>query len=63
MYKRQEYVWSPAADERFGNLVLSRLPVEDSQILTLERIDGTQDRSVAIAVSYTHLTLPTSDLV
>jgi endonuclease/exonuclease/phosphatase family metal-dependent hydrolase len=43
-----EYVWSPAADARFGNLVLSRLPVEDSQILTLERIDGTQDRSVAI---------------
>lgn len=43
------YVWSPAADAQFGNVVLSRLPIDDAQVLDLGRTAGTQARSFVVA--------------
>lgn len=42
-----EYAWAPAADDQFGNLVLSRLPIVETVVLPLGRTTGTQDRSAA----------------
>ena len=39
------YAWSPAADHQFGNVVFSRLPITDEQVLALGKGNGTQDRS------------------
>jgi endonuclease/exonuclease/phosphatase family metal-dependent hydrolase len=44
------FVWGPAADNQFGNVVMSRLPITDQQLLDLGKGHGTQDRS-AILVS------------
>jgi len=41
-------VWSPAADNQFGNLVLSRVPVWGTQILPLDKGEDTQARSAAL---------------
>lgn len=43
------YVWSPAADAQFGNIVLSRLPIDDARVLDLGRLAGTQARSFIVA--------------
>ncbi len=39
------YAWSPAADDQFGNLVLSHLPIEDVSAADLPYGDGPQHRS------------------
>jgi endonuclease/exonuclease/phosphatase family metal-dependent hydrolase len=40
-------VWAAAGDNQFGNLVLTRLPVIDKEVVDLGRGAGTQDRSAA----------------
>jgi endonuclease/exonuclease/phosphatase family metal-dependent hydrolase len=42
---RMPYVYAPAADRQFGNVVLSRLPILRSEGVFLPRIDGAQRRS------------------
>ncbi|MFD0558768.1 endonuclease/exonuclease/phosphatase family metal-dependent hydrolase [Stackebrandtia endophytica] len=42
-----DYVWSPAADRQFGNLILSALPMSDPDIGRLHRGEGSQTRSFA----------------
>jgi endonuclease/exonuclease/phosphatase family metal-dependent hydrolase len=44
---RMSSVWAPAADNQFGNVVLSRLPITASEIMPLGKGNGTQDRSAA----------------
>jgi endonuclease/exonuclease/phosphatase family metal-dependent hydrolase len=39
------YVWGPAADRQFGNLVFSRLPILDQQVVALPYGEGPQHRS------------------
>lgn len=39
------YAWSPAADDQFGNLVLSHLPIEDVSAADLPYGEGPQHRS------------------
>jgi len=46
---RMPFVWAPAADHQFGNVLLSRLPIDDADVLDLGRGRGTQDRSAIIA--------------
>ena len=41
------YVWAPAGDNQFGNLVFTRLPVLARDVLALGKGAGTQDRSAA----------------
>lgn len=41
------YVWAPAGDNQFGNLVLTRLPVLSRSVLALGKGAGTQARSAA----------------
>jgi endonuclease/exonuclease/phosphatase family metal-dependent hydrolase len=43
------YVWGPAADHQFGNLVFSRVPVLGARVIQLPRAKGTMDRSAVIA--------------
>ncbi|GAA3877864.1 hypothetical protein GCM10022227_39490 [Streptomyces sedi] len=40
-------VWAPAADERFGNLLLTSLPVVNAETGALPRAGGDMDRSFA----------------
>ncbi len=40
------FVWGGAASGSFGNLVLSRLPVTASELVTLPSVPGTQGRSL-----------------
>ncbi|MDT0343166.1 endonuclease/exonuclease/phosphatase family protein [Streptomyces litchfieldiae] len=40
-------VWAPAADRQFGNLILTSLPVVDSETVGLPRAGGDMDRSYA----------------
>jgi endonuclease/exonuclease/phosphatase family metal-dependent hydrolase len=42
-----EAVWSPAADRQFGNLILTSLPVLDSETESLPQAGGGMDRSYA----------------
>lgn len=42
---RMEDAWGPAADNQFGNLVLTRVPVSERDVLALGKGHGTQDRS------------------
>ncbi len=42
-----EAVWAPAADRQFGNLVLTSLPVVDSETAALPLAGGSMDRSYA----------------
>jgi endonuclease/exonuclease/phosphatase family metal-dependent hydrolase len=42
---RMPYVYAPAADGQFGNVVLSRLPILRSKGVFLPQIDGAQRRS------------------
>ena len=42
---RMEVAWGAAADRQFGNLVLSRVPVAQRDVLALGKGNGTQDRS------------------
>ncbi len=44
------YAWSPAADHQFGNVVFSRLPITDQQVLALGKGNGTQDRSAVFVI-------------
>ncbi len=46
---RMPYVWSPAADGQFGNLILSRLPMSEVDTGGLPQGDGTMRRSYAAA--------------
>jgi len=46
---RMPYVYAPAADRQFGNVVLSRLPILRSKGVFLPRIDGAQRRSYLLA--------------
>ncbi|HEX9122509.1 MAG TPA: endonuclease/exonuclease/phosphatase family protein [Actinomycetota bacterium] len=46
---RMPYVYAPAADGQFGNLLLSRLPILGSKGVFLTRIDGVQQRSYLLA--------------
>jgi endonuclease/exonuclease/phosphatase family metal-dependent hydrolase len=43
------YVYAPAADRQFGNVVLSRLPILWSKGVFLPQIDGAQRRSYLLA--------------
>lgn len=43
------YAWAPAADRQFGNLILSRLPLEATYTEVLDRGEGSMDRSFASA--------------
>lgn len=45
---RLPYVWAPAGDNQFGNLILTRLPVLARSVLALGKGAGTQDRSAAL---------------
>jgi endonuclease/exonuclease/phosphatase family metal-dependent hydrolase len=40
--------WSPAADNQFGNLVLSRLPIVGTELLPLGKGEDTQARSAVL---------------
>jgi len=42
---RMDFVWGRAADNQFGNAVLSRVPITDQDVLDLGKGNGTQDRS------------------
>ncbi len=42
------FVWGPAADNQFGNIVMSRLPITDQEVLALGKGHGTQDRSAIL---------------
>jgi len=46
---RMEEAWGPAADNQFGNLVLSRVPITERDVLDLGKGSGTQDRSAVFA--------------
>ncbi|MDZ7577296.1 MAG: endonuclease/exonuclease/phosphatase family protein [Candidatus Nanopelagicales bacterium] len=39
------YAWSQAADSQFGNLLLSRFPIVDSEAVPFPYVDGPQHRS------------------
>jgi endonuclease/exonuclease/phosphatase family metal-dependent hydrolase len=43
------YVWGPAADHQFGNVVFSRVPVLDARVVPLPRAKGTMRRSAVVA--------------
>jgi endonuclease/exonuclease/phosphatase family metal-dependent hydrolase len=43
------YVWGPAADHQFGNVVFSRVPVLDARVVPLPRANGTMRRSAVVA--------------
>lgn len=42
------YVWAPAGDNQFGNLILTRMPVLARDVLALGKGAGTQERSAAL---------------
>jgi endonuclease/exonuclease/phosphatase family metal-dependent hydrolase len=42
-----EAVWSPAGDRQFGNLILTSLPVLDTETESLPQAGGSMDRSYA----------------
>jgi endonuclease/exonuclease/phosphatase family metal-dependent hydrolase len=46
---RMRYVWSPAADGQFGNLLLTRLPMEDVVAERLPYVQPPQQRSYVAA--------------
>ncbi len=43
------YVWVPAADHQFGNVVFSRVPIHDARIVALPQGTGTMKRSAVVA--------------
>jgi endonuclease/exonuclease/phosphatase family metal-dependent hydrolase len=43
------FVWAPAADQQFGNLLLSRVPIRAARVLPLTPAAGRMDRSAVIA--------------
>jgi endonuclease/exonuclease/phosphatase family metal-dependent hydrolase len=43
------FVWAPAADRQFGNLLLSRVPIRSARVLPLAPAKGRMDRSAVIA--------------
>lgn len=43
------YVWAPAADGQFGNVILSRLRITEAQAAPLPQGDGSMERSYATA--------------
>jgi endonuclease/exonuclease/phosphatase family metal-dependent hydrolase len=47
---RMPYRFAPAADDQFGNLILSRLPVIRARAVLLPRIDGAMDRSYLLVM-------------
>jgi endonuclease/exonuclease/phosphatase family metal-dependent hydrolase len=56
---RMPFVWAPAADDQFGNVVLSRVPITSSSVLDLGKGNGTQARSAALV----HLDLNGRDVL
>jgi endonuclease/exonuclease/phosphatase family metal-dependent hydrolase len=44
------YVWAPAADDQFGNVILSRFPILDVRVQPLPYGEGPQHRSALRAV-------------
>lgn len=42
------YAWAPANDDQFGNVVLSRLPILDSEAVRLPKGQGKQTRSALV---------------
>ena len=42
-----DYVWAPAANDQFGNVVLTRLPITAHEALPLGKGNGTEARSAA----------------
>ena len=53
VYKRQALVWRSTSGGSWRDMIQRRLPVSVSKA----------EMRLSLAVSYTHLTLPTSDLV
>jgi endonuclease/exonuclease/phosphatase family metal-dependent hydrolase len=47
---RMDYVYSPAADDQFGNVILSRLPIRDSRAVFLPKDKAAMRRSYALAI-------------
>jgi endonuclease/exonuclease/phosphatase family metal-dependent hydrolase len=43
------YVWVPAADEQFGNVLFSRVPMRSARIFELPHADGSMKRSAVVA--------------
>lgn len=46
---RMPFVFAPAADGQFGNVILSRLPIDRSRAVALRQISGAQARSYLLA--------------
>jgi endonuclease/exonuclease/phosphatase family metal-dependent hydrolase len=44
-----DYVWAPSADEQFGNVVFSRVPIHDARVFEIPHSSGTMRRSAVIA--------------
>ena len=43
------YVWAPAADHQFGNLLFSRVPILSARVVALPRGSGAMRRSAVVA--------------
>ena len=54
-----DQVWAPAANDQFGNVVLSRLPITSHEVLPLGKGNGTQARSAA----FVHVDAAGTDLL
>jgi endonuclease/exonuclease/phosphatase family metal-dependent hydrolase len=46
---RLHYLWAPGADNQFGNMILSRVPVRSAKVVALPQGSGTMSRSAVIA--------------